>query len=70
MRTPTGGRGMSVPLAPADLERFIRMHGIDATIVPMQMETPTVPAAAQALGVEAAQIIKTLVFLVRETPSS
>jgi Cys-tRNA(Pro) deacylase len=56
------------PLKPSDLAGFIREHGIDATVVPMQMETPTVPAAAAALGVEPAQIIKTLVFLVKEAP--
>jgi Cys-tRNA(Pro) deacylase len=56
------------PLQPADLERFIREHGIEATIVPMQMETPTVAAAALALGVEPAQIIKTLVFFVKDAP--
>lgn len=59
---------MTEPLTPADLGRFIAAEGIAATIVPMEMETPTVPAAAEALGVDAAQIIKTLVFLVRETP--
>jgi prolyl-tRNA editing enzyme YbaK/EbsC (Cys-tRNA(Pro) deacylase) len=59
---------MSQPLQPADLDRFIREHGIAATIVPMLVETPTVPAAAQALGVEPAQIIKTLVFVVRDAP--
>jgi Cys-tRNA(Pro) deacylase len=56
-------------LTPADLERFIREHDIDATIVPMHMETPKVPAAAEALGVQPAQIIKTLVFLVRDDPT-
>ncbi len=59
---------MSDPLTPADLERLIRERGIDATIVPMQVETPTVPAAAAALGVQPAQIIKTLVFLVKDQP--
>lgn len=55
-------------LKPADLARFMAEHGIDAQIVPMTMETPTVPAAAAALGVQAAQIIKTLLFLVKDEP--
>jgi Cys-tRNA(Pro) deacylase len=56
------------PLTPGDLDRFIREKGIDATIVAMHMETPTVPAAAEALGVDPAQIIKTLVFVVKDEP--
>lgn len=59
---------MTERLTPADLERFIREHGIAALVVPMHMETPTVPAAAEALGAETAQIIKTLVFVVKEMP--
>ena len=59
---------MTSSLTPADLERFIRVNGIEATIVPMHMETPTVPAAAEALGVQPAQIIKTLVFLAKDDP--
>ncbi|PKO23557.1 MAG: EbsC protein [Chloroflexi bacterium HGW-Chloroflexi-1] len=34
----------------------------------MTVETPTVPAAAAALGVRPAQIIKTLLFLVHDAP--
>jgi prolyl-tRNA editing enzyme YbaK/EbsC (Cys-tRNA(Pro) deacylase) len=34
----------------------------------MDVETPTVPAAAAALGVAPAQIIKSLLFLVRDEP--
>lgn len=56
------------PLTPADLAGFIAGHGIAAEIVPMAVETPTVPAAAAALGVAPAQIIKSLLFLVRDQP--
>ncbi len=59
---------MTQRLTPADLDRYIREHSISAEIVPMHVETPTVPAAAEALGVEAAQIIKTLVFMVKDMP--
>ena len=58
----------SESLTSVDLDRFIHERGVDATIVPVQTETPTVPAAAAALGVEPAQIIKTLVFLVKDAP--
>ncbi len=53
---------------PTDLATYIRESGIAAEIVPMTVETPTVPAAAAALGVTAAQIIKSLLFIVRDTP--
>ena len=50
------------------LARFIAQHGIAAEIVPMTVETPTVPAAAAALGVATSQIIKSLLFMVRDQP--
>lgn len=55
-------------LSSADLQRFIEAQQIEATILPMAEHTPTVPDAARALGVEPAQIIKSLVFLVYEEP--
>lgn len=60
---------MSQPaLTPSDLARFIALHGIAAEIVPMQADTPTVPAAAAALGVAASQIIKSLLFIIKNEP--
>lgn len=59
---------MTQPLTPADLARFIAEQSIAAEIVPMTVETPTVPAAAAALGVATGQIIKSLLFLVKEQP--
>jgi prolyl-tRNA editing enzyme YbaK/EbsC (Cys-tRNA(Pro) deacylase) len=56
------------PLTSADLQRFIDEHQLKATILPMAEHTPTVPDAARALGVEPEQIIKSLVFLVRDEP--
>ncbi len=58
----------SLLLTPADLADFIVREGIAAELVPMDVETPTVPAAAAALGVAPAQIIKSLLFLVRDAP--
>lgn len=59
---------MTQPLTPSDLAHFIAAHGIAAEIVPVTAETPTVPAAAAALGVTTGQIIKSLLFLVRDEP--
>ena len=59
---------MEKTLTPADLARFIAEQSIAAEIVPMTVETPTVPAAAAALGVATGQIIKSLLFLVKEQP--
>ena len=49
---------------PLDLQRFIEQHHIQAELLPDIGHTPTVPAAALALGVEPDQIVKTLLFLV------
>jgi len=56
------------PLTPTDLAAAIARAGIAAELIPMAVETPTVPAAAAALGVQPAQIIKTLLFLVHDAP--
>ena len=49
---------------PADLQGYLIRHGITAELIADLGETPTVPAAAAALGVETEQIIKTLLFLI------
>ena len=51
-------------LTPKDLESYIAAHGVRARLLHGIGDTPTVPAAAQALGVDPDQIIKTLLFLV------
>jgi prolyl-tRNA editing enzyme YbaK/EbsC (Cys-tRNA(Pro) deacylase) len=51
---------------PDDLQAYIDEQGIAAELIGGLGDTPTVPAAAAALGVEAAQIIKTLLFLVEQ----
>jgi len=61
-------RPITLPLTPSDLAAFIAAHHIAAEIVPVAAETPTVPAAAAALGVTTGQIIKSLLFLVRDQP--
>ncbi|MGD8252238.1 MAG: YbaK/EbsC family protein [Desulfobacterales bacterium] len=52
----------------SDLERFIEVNGIDATILPMNGHTSTVSDAARELGVAVGQIIKSLVFLADGIP--
>jgi prolyl-tRNA editing enzyme YbaK/EbsC (Cys-tRNA(Pro) deacylase) len=59
---------MSKPDSPHALTRYIADHGIAAELVVPPVETPTVAAAAAALGVEPAQVIKSLLFLVRDEP--
>jgi prolyl-tRNA editing enzyme YbaK/EbsC (Cys-tRNA(Pro) deacylase) len=51
-----------------DLQNFIDQHRIEAVIIPLNEHTPTVPTAAQALGVGTDQIIKTLVFRLKDEP--
>jgi len=55
-------------LTPADLTRTIATASIAAEIIPMPVKTSTVFAAAAALGIDPAQIIKSLLFLVRKEP--
>jgi Cys-tRNA(Pro) deacylase len=59
---------VALVLTPVDLAEHIRSASIAAEIVPMTVETPTVPAAAAALGVQPGQIIKSLLFVVRDAP--
>lgn len=51
-----------------ELQRFITQHGIEATLVYPDRPTPTVPAAAAALGVRPQEIIKSLVFIAKGEP--
>ena len=51
-----------------DLARYIEQHEIEAEILHLQSETPTVAAAAAALGVQPEQIIKSVLFLADGRP--
>lgn len=51
-----------------DLQRFIDAHGIEAAILPLTRPTPTVAEAAVALGVKTIQVIKSLVFRIKDDP--
>ena len=62
---PEGTAGMTRQLTPDDLQVYLQREGIDARLHRDVGPTPTVPAAARALGVMPEQIVKTLLFLVR-----
>lgn len=49
---------------PADLQAYLTAHNISAEIIRLSAETPTVPAAANALGVSVNQIVKTVIFVI------
>ena len=55
---------LTQPYTPTDLARFIQENAIQARLIEEIGETPTVPAAAAALGVATDAIVKTLLFLV------
>lgn len=61
--TPTTPISTQPLLTQADLQRYLDQHKIPARLIPDLGHTPTVPAAAQVLGVEPDQIIKTLLFV-------
>ncbi|MEZ4557855.1 MAG: hypothetical protein R2854_15680 [Caldilineaceae bacterium] len=51
---------------PQDLQHYLEQAGIQAQLIDEIGDTPTVPAAAAALGVAPDQIVKTLLFLVEQ----
>lgn len=53
-------------LTPNDLERFMSEQGIQGEIIFLEDETPTVEAAAQALGTQTANIGKSVLFTVKD----
>lgn len=56
------------PLTPENLQAYLAEQGIPAEVIFPGSPTPTVAAAARALGVEPDQIVKSVVFLVDGTP--
>ncbi len=52
--------------ARAMLTRYIQQHAIAATLIQPRQETPTVALAARALGCEPEQIVKSVLFLLRD----
>lgn len=54
----------------SDLQRFLEYNEIDAEIVFLEETTPTVEAAAEAVGVQPVQIVKSVLFVVKEGEDS
>lgn len=52
----------------SDLSRFIEAHEIQAEIVHLPVETPTVAAAAEAVNVRPEQIVKSVLFVADGSP--
>jgi prolyl-tRNA editing enzyme YbaK/EbsC (Cys-tRNA(Pro) deacylase) len=53
---------MNEPLTPTDLQTFMDQHGIPGEILILEVATPTVDAASQAVGVPPHQIVKSVLF--------
>ncbi len=53
-------------LGPDDLRTYMQRQGIPGEIVYLEVPTPTVQTAAEAAGVHLEQIVKSLVFLVKD----
>ena len=51
-----------------DLRLFIQSHTIPGEIIQLSEPTPTVETAAQAVGTQAEQIIKSILFIVCDQP--
>jgi len=58
----TGNDTMPAPMTSADMQAYIDRHGISARLIRNLGDTRTVPLAAQALGVAAERIVKSLLF--------
>jgi prolyl-tRNA editing enzyme YbaK/EbsC (Cys-tRNA(Pro) deacylase) len=55
-------------LQPAALEEFMQEKGIPGEILYLQMPTPTVEAAAAAVGTNPENIIKSILFTINQEP--
>ena len=55
-------------LTPADLQTFLRTHTIAGELLHLDVPTPTVETAAQAVGAYPDQIVKSVLFLIDNQP--
>lgn len=55
-------------LSPSDLALFLRERGLRAELLVLPVETPTVDAAAEAVGTASEKIVKSLLFMVDDRP--
>lgn len=56
-------------LGPSDLQAYMQVQGIDGEILHLEIPTPTVEAAAQAVGTHPDQIVKSILFIVAGQPA-
>ena len=60
---------MSEPiLTPEDLEQYMQTRGISGEILHLEEPTPTIETAAQAVGKDPAEIVKSILFMVAGEP--
>ena len=55
-------------LTPLDLEHFLRERELRAELLALSVKTPTVEAAAEAVGTSPQKIVKSLLFMVDDRP--
>jgi prolyl-tRNA editing enzyme YbaK/EbsC (Cys-tRNA(Pro) deacylase) len=55
-------------LTPADLVEFMKENAVPGEILNLSSPTPTVEAAAQAVGTKPERIVKSILFLVKGAP--
>ncbi|MGB2895552.1 MAG: YbaK/EbsC family protein [Anaerolineales bacterium] len=55
-------------LSPSALARFLREKGIRAELLALPVKTPTVEAAAEAVGTSSNKIVKSVLFMVDDRP--
>lgn len=53
-------------LQPDDLANFMRQNDIPGKIIPLEVPTPTVEAAAQAVGTSPENIVKSILFSIND----
>ena len=60
---------MILPLTPQDLEMHLTEQHIDGELIHLNVPTPTVETAAEAVGVSPDQIVKSLLFIIDGQPA-
>ena len=60
---------MLLPFTPQDLEMYLTEHQIDGELIHLNVPTPTVETAAEAVSVSPDQIVKSLLFIINEQPA-
>jgi Cys-tRNA(Pro) deacylase len=58
----------NLELGPRDLEEFMRQHGIQGEILYLEVPTPTVESAAEAVEADPENIIKSILFTINQEP--